>query len=118
MVSSRSGNTKGFENESSLTAEDIAELRTVARKVLKRTDGDLAASNHVGVITTRRGLVLEILPKIDLGGEADPDHERTRQAFLRMLQMLARTEARHCPRAAFARCRASPCSMSSFGSSC
>ena len=75
-----------LENESLLTAEDAAELRTVARKVLKRADGDLAASNHVGVLTTRRGLVLEILPKIDLGGEADPDYERTRQAFLRMLR--------------------------------
>jgi len=75
-----------FENKSSLTAEDVADLRTVARKVLKRTDGDLAASNHVGVITTRRGLVLEILPKIDLGGEADPRDEKTRQTFLRMLR--------------------------------
>lgn len=75
-----------FENKSSLTAQDAIDLRAVARKVLKRKDGDLAASNHVGVITTRRGLVLEILPKIDLGGEADPDYEKTRQTFLRMLR--------------------------------
>ncbi len=75
-----------FENETSLTTEDAADLRTVARKVLKRKDGDLAASNHVGVITTRRGLVVEILPKIDLNGEADPGYEKTRQAFLRMLR--------------------------------
>ncbi len=77
---------EGFKNATSLTAEDTADLRTVARKVLKRKDGDLAASNHVGVITTRRGIVLEILPKIDLGGEADPGYEKTRQAFLRMLR--------------------------------
>ena len=75
-----------FENKSSLTAQDAIDLRAVARKVLKRKDGDLAASNHVGVIITRRGLVLEILPKIDLGGEADPDYEKTRQTFLRMLR--------------------------------
>ena len=29
---------------------------------------------------------MEILPKIDLGGEADPDDETTRQTFLRMLR--------------------------------
>ena len=49
--------------------------------MLKRRDGDLAASNYVGVITTKRGMVVEILPKIDLGGAADPDHEKTRQTF-------------------------------------
>ena len=40
----------------------------------------------MGVVTTRRGLVLEILPKIDLGGEADPGDEKTKQTFLRMLR--------------------------------
>lgn len=71
---------------SSLSKEDVADLDAVARNVLKRKDGDLAASKHVGVITTRRGMVVEILPKIDLGGESDPDHEKTRQTFLRMLR--------------------------------
>ncbi|MDE0059903.1 MAG: hypothetical protein OXP07_17430 [Defluviicoccus sp.] len=75
-----------FENKSELTRQDAVDLEWVARKVLKRKDGDLAASNFVGVVTTRRGLVLEILPKIDLGGEADPDDETTRQTFLRMLR--------------------------------
>ena len=69
-----------------LTREDVADLETVARKALKHRDGDLAASKYVGVVTTRRGVVVEILPKIDLGGEADPEHERTRQVFLRMLR--------------------------------
>ena len=69
-----------------LTRLDAADLEEAAGKVFKRKDGGLAASNHVGVVTTRRGLVLEILPKIDLGGEADPGHEKTRQAFLRMLR--------------------------------
>ena len=70
----------------SLSKEDATYLEEFASKVLKRRDGDLAASNYVGVITTKRGMVVEILPKIDLGGAADPDYEKTRQAFLRMLR--------------------------------
>ena len=70
----------------SLTEDDVADLEAVARKVLKRRDGDLSASKYVGVITTRRGQVVEILPKIDLGGEPELNHDRTRQAFLRMLR--------------------------------
>lgn len=67
-----------------ISAEDIAELESFARKVLKRRDGDVAASNHVGIVTTKSGTVLEILPKIDL--DDDPRHERTRRAFLQMLR--------------------------------
>ena len=70
-----------------LTKEDAADLEeAVARGALKHRAGDLAASKYVGIVTTRRGVVVEVLPKIDLGGEADPGHERTRQAFLRMLR--------------------------------
>ena len=72
--------------DSKLTKEDVADLEAFARAALKHKDGDLAASRYVGVVTTKRGVVVEILPKIDLGGEADPDHERTRQVFLRMLR--------------------------------
>ena len=68
-----------------LTKEDAADLEAaVARGALKHRAGDLAASKYVGVVTTRRGMVVEILPKIDLDGESDPEHERTRQVFLRM----------------------------------
>ena len=69
-----------------LTTEDVAYLEEFARSGLKYRNGDLAASKHVGVVTTRRGVVVEILPKIDLGSESDSDHERTRQVFLRMLR--------------------------------
>lgn len=70
-----------------LTKEDAADLEeAVAKGALKHRAGDLAASKYVGVVTTRRGVVVEILPKIDLGGESDPGHERTRQVFLRMLR--------------------------------
>ncbi|MCY3879401.1 MAG: hypothetical protein OXF74_09510 [Rhodobacteraceae bacterium] len=69
-----------------LTRQDVAELKPLVPTVLKDKGGELAAGSHVGIITTRRGLVCEILPKIDLGGETDPGHEKTRRAFLRMLR--------------------------------
>ena len=69
-----------------LTPQDAADLEEAAGRGLKHKNGGLAASNLVGVVTTRRGLVLEILPKIDLGGEADPGDEKTKQTFLRMLR--------------------------------
>ncbi len=73
-----------------LSKEDIADLNEFARKVLKRSDGTLAASSHVGVVTTRRGVVLEILPKIDLDDADDPPHEQTRRLFLQMLRFWRR----------------------------
>ena len=45
---------------------------------------DLRAQNYVGIITTRKGTVLEMLPKIDLSG--DEDNERTKEIFLNMLR--------------------------------
>ena len=59
-------------DSSKLTTADVADFETVARPALKHKDGDLAASRYVGVVTTRRGVVVEILPKIDLGGEIGP----------------------------------------------
>ena len=70
-----------------------AELITlVANNVLKYRDSGLATNNYVGVFTTKRGLVLEILPKIDLGDELDCGHETTRSLFLRMLRSWRRFE--------------------------
>ena len=64
-----------------------AELATlVANNVLKYRDTGLATNNYVGVFTTRRGLVVEILPKIDLVDKPDPCHKTTRCLFLRMLR--------------------------------
>ncbi|MDE0281917.1 MAG: McrC family protein [Gammaproteobacteria bacterium] len=75
------------EEFNSLSNDDRADLAEFARKVLKHKDGDLAASKHVGVITTKRGTVVEILPKIDLGAQPGPDNEETtRRIFLRMLR--------------------------------
>lgn len=78
-----------------LSRDDIADLGEFARKVLKRSDGNLAASSYVGVVTTRRGAVLEILPKIDFDDDAvDPAHERTRRLFLQMLRFWRRLAPR------------------------
>lgn len=67
-----------------LSATEITELGRFARKVLKLRDGNLAASNNVGIVTTSHGTVVEILPKIDLADDAR--YERTRQVFLQMLR--------------------------------
>lgn len=45
--------------------------------------GRLHAQNYVGIIETRRGTVIEILPKIDLSRDGDED---TRRVFLSMLR--------------------------------
>lgn len=50
------------------------------------TNGRLRAENYVGVVTTRLGTVIEILPKIELGDTESPGHEQTREAFLLMLR--------------------------------
>ena len=55
------------------------------RPVLQlRNNNDLRAHNYVGIITTRKGTVLEILPKVDLS--ADDDNEKTKKIFLNMLR--------------------------------
>ena len=46
-------------------------------------NGRLHAQNYVGIIETRRGTVIEILPKVDLSHGGDED---TRQVFLTMLR--------------------------------
>ena len=56
-----------LENDPALTKQDMADLEAIARKVLKRKDGDLAASNYVGVVTTKRGVVVEDSPEDRFG---------------------------------------------------
>ena len=80
-----------------LTGLHADDERDLMRFALARPDGErgqpprvfvirkgrLRAQNYVGIIETRRGTVIEILPKIDLspGGEED-----TRRGFLTMLR--------------------------------
>ena len=73
------------------------------RPVLALRNGRLHAQNYVGIIETRRGTVIEILPKVDLSHDGDgtirhpgeqPDgrhdsvtrYEDTRRVFLTMLR--------------------------------
>lgn len=51
--------------------------------VFSLRNGRLHAQNFVGIIETRRGTVIEILPKIDLSGDGDED---TRRVFMTMLR--------------------------------
>ncbi len=67
--------------------EELDELRSLKTPrgedvFEQKPDGSLAASNYVGVVTTKRGRVVEVLPKIDLG----PDHETTKRLLLQMLR--------------------------------
>ena len=54
------------------------------RPVLVARNGRLHAQNYVGVIETKKGTVLEILPKVDFDGE--DGHDKARQVFLNMLR--------------------------------
>ena len=57
------------------------------RPVLVLRNGVLHAQNYVGVIETRRGTVIEILPKIDLHPDSSTGrHQETRRVFLTMLR--------------------------------
>ncbi len=76
-----------IEPSARLRKRDLADLAAFASPVFKFSrNGALAAANHVGIVTTGRGAVIEILPKIDLGGTKDPNLEETRVVFLRMLR--------------------------------
>ena len=54
------------------------------RPVLQLRNGKLFAQNYVGIITTKEGTMLEILPKVDLG--ADNNNGETKKIFLDMLR--------------------------------
>lgn len=61
------------------------------RRVLTWKNGELIAQNYVGVIETRKGTVLEILPKVDFGESEEAEEkenieEKTRKIFLEMLR--------------------------------
>ncbi len=54
------------------------------RPVLQVRNGRLYAGNYVGIIETRKGTVLEILPKVDLAESAE--NEKTKRVFFDMLR--------------------------------
>ena len=64
--------------------EDQRDVHRSYRPVLQQRNGKLFAGNYVGIIETRKGTVLEILPKVDFveGGEI----EETKRVFFNMLR--------------------------------
>ena len=56
-----------------------------ARLVLGERNGKLHARNHVGIVETRKGTVVEILPKVNFGDRVANEQE-TREVFLTMLR--------------------------------
>ena len=94
-----------FRTNDGLSARDLKELRAFARanqydqqgrfRPVLQFDrrGGLRAANYVGIITTKRGTIVEILPKIDLLGKREPDDEETRSVFLQMLRTWRRLQA-------------------------
>lgn len=73
-------------DSTALCQEDSNFLRKLVPSVLKYKNGGVAASNWVGILTTPSGLVVEILPKIELAPSDGPDSSSTREAFLKMLR--------------------------------
>lgn len=73
-------------DSTTVAPDDYRFLRTLVPELLKYKNGGLAASNWVGILTTPTGLVVEILPKIDLTPSGGPDLSSTREAFLKMLR--------------------------------
>ena len=58
-----------------------------SRRVLKLENHKLKAQNYVGIIETRKGTVLEILPKVDFGeSEGAKGKDKTREIFFKMLR--------------------------------
>ena len=69
-----------------LDQSDIDDLNELGSGVITIKNGQLIASNYVGIFTTRSGVVIEILPKFDLGCVPENQDERTREIFLSMLR--------------------------------
>ena len=56
------------------------------RPVLELKNNRLYAQNYVGIIETRKGTVLEILPKVDFVKDEDIEKTKTKQHFFKMLR--------------------------------
>ena len=57
------------------------------RPVLQARNGRLFAGNYVGIVETRKGTVLEILPKVDFAeGESENTVKKTKEVFFKMLR--------------------------------
>ena len=72
---------------SRLSNQDIFDLLKLGGSAFSLTrKGKLKVSNYVGCTTTNSGVVIEILPKIDLGTNDGENNETTKFIFLEMLR--------------------------------
>ena len=83
--------------EKDFSQEDLRDLKDFAlenqadeqdnyRPVLRLSNGKLKAQNYVGIIETRKGTVLEILPKVDFAKDEDTEKTKTKACFFKMLR--------------------------------
>ena len=91
---------KEYDYLEGLAGEELSDLEKFARENLRDKQGNyrpvlqiqgniLQAQNYVGIITTRKGTVLEILPKVDLSSNENNKkkiNEETKKVFLNMLR--------------------------------
>ena len=56
------------------------------RPVLELKNNRLYAQNYVGILETRKGTVLEILPKVDFVKDEDKEKTKTKECFFEMLR--------------------------------
>lgn len=101
-MSSKTRTVREYQQLTNLANSELQELKDFAlenqtdeqgnpRRVLKLENGKLRAQNYVGIIETRKGTVLEILPKVDFGKsrgteEKESIEEKTREIFFKMLR--------------------------------
>ena len=77
-------NEKEFSELKKFAIDNLHDKQGNYRPVLQYRNDKLFAQNYVGIITTRKGTVLEILPKVDLSG--NDQNEETKKVFLNMLR--------------------------------
>ena len=77
-------NEKEFNELKKVVIDNLHDKQGNYRPILQYRDDKLFAQNYVGIITTREGSVLEILPKVDLSGK--DNNEETKEVFLDMLR--------------------------------
>lgn len=69
--------------------EENADALDFMRISYKRNVGDIISiKNYVGLIQTKNGDQIQVLPKIDFGNESDEGNARTKKVFLKMLQSM------------------------------
>lgn len=69
--------------------EDNADALDFMRISYKRNVGDIVSiKNYVGLIQTKNGGQIQVLPKIDFGDDEDTGNARTKRVFLKMLQSM------------------------------